>query len=79
MKPNLSIKFCFESALFLDSLITLITSSNIDIHLIPDKEIEASVLEIFDILHTELMKVRADPSVVDPTITITLDKEGKPI
>lgn len=50
---------------------------NINIHLIPDKEIEASLQEIFDILHTELMKVRADPSVVDPTITITLDEEGK--
>lgn len=52
---------------------------NTEIHLIPDKEIEASVLEIFDILHTECMKVRADPSATDTTIMIILDEEGKRI
>ena len=50
-----------------------------DLELIPDEGIKDNLQYLLDIIKEELMKVRADPSVVDPTITITLDEEGKRI
>ena len=52
---------------------------NADLQLIPDEEIKDNLQYLLDIITEELIKVRADPSVVDPTIVITLDEEGKRI
>ena len=50
-----------------------------DLELIPDEEIKDKLQYLLDIIKKELVKVRADPSVVNPTIEITLDEEGKRI